>query len=225
MKTAKNSRLSNQRKTRKFTLIELLVVIAIIAILAAMLLPALSQAREKARMISCVNNEKQMMLSFHMYADDNGERTPRYAGYRAPSVVMPSSVYDYWFEYLMPYVQNHQVFSCPTETRDRVYSGGSSVVHPDFPEGVNYSWNTYLNGTAIGDFIHPSRLGVICDGTNNYWRLQLPGGTNHWMWAWNRHSKGSNASFADGHVGRVNVNYPDGVIIPNSSPILGHPSQ
>ena len=68
--------MKNKLSSPGFTLIELLVVIAIIAILAAILFPVFARAREKARQTTCMNNQRQIIMSLSMYAQDHEETFP-----------------------------------------------------------------------------------------------------------------------------------------------------
>ena len=101
---------------RGFTLIELLVVIAIIAILAAILFPVFAKAREKARQISCVSNEKQIGLGILQYVQDYDEKYPGWVNNHGAG----------WANGIVPYTKSSQLFKCPDDSTTA--SNGYTVI-------------------------------------------------------------------------------------------------
>jgi prepilin-type N-terminal cleavage/methylation domain-containing protein/prepilin-type processing-associated H-X9-DG protein len=139
-----------RHSVRAFTLIELLVVIAIIAILAAMLLPALAQAKDKAKAISCNNNLRQLIIATTIYED---EQKALPIGY--PNANQSGS--NIWYLALPPYLGRHY---SPLDLTNKVF------ICPSSPNGgyfgfLTYGQNEYINSgqpnlMSMKNIPHPS---------------------------------------------------------------------
>ncbi len=214
---------------RAFTLIELLVVIAIIGILAALLLPALSRAKERGRQTACLNNIRQLQTAWTMHTDDHNNTMPLNAqeqtSYSANasttnSWVVGDTTYSADLSYieagtLYHYLPQPAVYHCPTDH--------SKVQDSSTTRARSYSLNYYLNGgidpqysgnlpdgtessvvTRYSDVSKPSQVFAFLDENENTIEdgvyLLFLNPAETWQNApSDRHDQGMNLSFTDGH--------------------------
>ena len=178
-------------RQKGFTLIELLVVIAIIAILAALLLPALARAKQKAHAVMCMNNNKQLMLAWRMYGEDNNDRVV--AAMNVSETNRPN-----WFTGTLDYNganasnwdinqdmvkgplwvytgKSKAIFKCPadqatvtvgTEKRPRVRSNSMSQVFGSgewLDYNINAKQNVWRTYEKLSEIVSPSKTWVLMD--------------------------------------------------------------
>ena len=198
--------ISSQRQG--FTLIELLVVISIIAILAGMLLPAINMVREGARKANCGNNQRQIVLGMTVYANDNDQEWPVMYANAANTYGVPTSAsaaaYTTMtsFEFLALITGGdltYKIFTCPSNPSIKPVSTAiqpkaDGVTIPVWAGAITgsgqnvqafaYDYAAPANSTSIR-VLTADRPGVASSDTN--------------------HKSVAMASFADGHVGNINI--------------------
>jgi prepilin-type N-terminal cleavage/methylation domain-containing protein/prepilin-type processing-associated H-X9-DG protein len=158
-----------------FTLIELLVVIAIIAILAAILFPVFARAREKAQQSACLSNVRQLTFSHLMYLDDFGAPCLKMMVYYDNPTSWNIIAVENWSFMIEPYVQNLEIFICPTAREPLIYPGDPWI-------GITWVPGSY--GGRAGSYQYyegAARIETHQGNTykNNTWHVY---GMTWWYW-------------------------------------------
>ena len=220
MASTDNRKVTGENSNRRaFTLIELLVVIAIIAILASLLLPALAKAKEKARAVKCVSNEKQIALGYLLYASDNSDYLPLAAD---PTAASPCQ----WFWEISRYIAKETGSYSNLVAKDKVVACPSAKLKNAVPSsipgneayggyGQNYDYLGYMEEAdrkKTTQVTKPTETCMNGDGLDtapglNWWNYGYlyppsipPWGTTAGVRPYARHGQGGNYSWVDGHV-------------------------
>lgn len=226
-----------ERKRQKdFTLIELLVVIAIIAILAGMLLPALNQARAKARQTACMSLLKQIGLGFMFYCSDNEDYLPMAYGPVANCVNANEAWQVPVFRYIKPdissvteadkvklfcpEVKQSTAINPPPKCAGYTMYVGAAGMHPDYPYG---SYQYRIKNTSIRNASKALLVGESQPDTGRGYHfrkdfafdangkvLPTPAANAGWYLDM-RHAQSVNFAFADGHTENRKDSYVWGV--------------
>jgi prepilin-type N-terminal cleavage/methylation domain-containing protein/prepilin-type processing-associated H-X9-DG protein len=203
-----------------FTLIELLVVIAIIAILAAMLLPALSLAKQKSQRLVCLAEMHQGGIAMFSFASDNDRNLPTPApDNRAPSCYQDTAQGYDLIEQIEEHLQDMTIWDCPTVPSEPITSPNNTTADKYsqlmYYAGRNYPWTDAP--ARVSDPRNLSSWPMIQDRLRDHFNMGLGVRTNHsfgevdgWGWDNGRPSMIWVAAPSMAAVGGTNITYFDG---------------